>query len=81
MEGTHSDSGSGRTPHLNDVQYTIQYVALGSIIGSSSNMCKCGGKISVGGNGRRCRRSSDGSGGHINGSKILGHAWSFTLRV
>ena len=59
---THSDSGSGRTPHLNDLWYTIRYVALVSIVGYRVSMCGYVRNISVLGNGCGCRRSSDGSG-------------------
>ena len=57
-----SDSGSRRTPHLNYLQYTIQDVALRSIVGSSCNMCGYGGDRSVVRNGCGCRRSGDGGG-------------------
>ena len=72
-----SDSDIRRNPHLNDLQYNIRAVVLRSIVNSSGNICRYGGDRSVGGNGRWCRRSGDGSGGYINGSKRLGHKRSF----
>ena len=68
-KGTQSNSGSERTPHINDLQYTIRYFSLRSIVGYIGNMCGYGGDRSVGKNGWGCKRRGDGSGGHINKSK------------
>ena len=77
-KGTHIDSGSGRTPHINNIQYTIRAVAIRSIFCSSGNMCGYGDNRSVGKNGCGCRYKSYASGGHINRSKKQGNTRSFT---
>ena len=76
----YSDSGSERTVHLNDIQYTIWAVALIFIVGSRGNMCVYGDNRSVVGNDCGCRRSSYGSWVHIKRSKRRGHVRSFSPR-
>ena len=76
-KGTQIHIGSGRTPHINDIHYTIRAAALRAIIDSSGNMCGYGDDRIVGGNGRRCRRSVDVSGCHIKGIKRRGQVQSF----
>ena len=79
-KGTQSNSGSGRTSHLNDIQYNIGAVALRSIVSSSGDMCGYDGDRSVGGNGHGCRRIGDVSGGHTNEINRRGRVGSFPPR-